>query len=338
VQDGRNKQSITLNLRGEHGQTILSDLVRHFDVVVANQRGPTLRRWNLDPESLLEINPQLILAYVTGYGLTGPYSDRGSFDRIAGAYCGLTYVTGYPENPPVRNGFSVIDYMASYLAAFGIATALYHRDVHGGGGQAIDLALYEAGFRATEDALPAFGVEGTIRERLGNKNAKIVPANDYLASDGRSISVHAGTDSLFRKLMQAIGRPELSSDARYSDRAGRIENADRLYAVIADWIAERPAEESGRILVDAGIPCSLVMDVSEIAADAHYRERGTITTVRDEDYGEMPIVAPLPRMSKTPGQVRTLGPALGAHNEEVYGSLLGYDRRHLQELRNQGII
>lgn len=174
AQEARNKKSVTLDLRTERGRSLVRDLVPHFDVVITNYRPPTLVKWGLDPDSLRALAPDAILVYVTGYGLTGPYRDRGSFDRIASAFAGLTHVTGDPDRPPVRSGYSTIDYMAAYLGAFSVVTALYHRDTAGGGGQVVDLALYEAGFRASEDALASYATTGQVRERLGNRNPKIV--------------------------------------------------------------------------------------------------------------------------------------------------------------------
>ncbi|MEL5955132.1 CoA transferase [Streptomyces sp. CLV115] len=338
AQEARNKKSVTLDLRTEAGQQIVRRLVPHFDVVITNYRPPTLKSWGLDPDTLRELAPDTVLVYVTGYGLTGPYSDRGSFDRIASAFAGLTYVTGDEDRPPVRSGYSTIDYMAAYLGAFSVVTALYHRDTTGGGGQVIDLALYEAGFRASEDALAAYATTGKVRERLGNRNPQIVPASDFTASDERRVSIHAGTDALFGRLAVVMGRPELAVDPAYATRAARAEHADALYALIADWACGHSADEVTKLLSDAGIPASPLMSVADIAADAHYRERGTLVTVDDPDFGQLLMVAPLPKMSKTPGSIRSTGPALGEHNTEVYQDVLGLGEDELAELCARGVI
>ncbi|MCX5430589.1 CoA transferase [Streptomyces sp. NBC_00257] len=338
AQEARNKKSVTLDLRTERGRSLVRDLVPHFDVVITNYRPPTLVKWGLDPDSLRALAPDAILVYVTGYGLTGPYRDRGSFDRIASAFAGLTHVTGDPDRPPVRSGYSTIDYMAAYLGAFSVVTALYHRDTAGGGGQVVDLALYEAGFRASEDALASYATTGQVRERLGNRNPKIVPASDFTTSDGRRLSLHAGTDPLFRRLAALMGTPEIADAPEYATRAARAENADSLYAAIADWVAAYTAVDLAKRLNEAGIPASPLMTIADIAADPHYRERGTLVTVQDPEFGELPMPAPVPRMSETPGSIRTTGPALGEHNAEVYQGLLGIDAEQLAALRGDGVI
>ncbi|WP_393059522.1 CaiB/BaiF CoA transferase family protein [Streptomyces sp. LN549] len=338
AQEARNKKSVTLDLRTERGRNLVRDLIPHFDVVITNFRPPTLRAWGLDPDTLSALAPDAVLVYVTGYGLTGPYSDRGSFDRIASAFAGLTHVTGDPDRPPVRSGYSTIDYMAAYLGAFSVVTALYHRDTRGGGGQVIDLALYEAGFRSSEDALTSYATTGRIRERLGNRNPQIVPASDFTTSDGRRVSLHAGTDPLFRRLAALMGTPELAEELRYATRAARAEHAEGLYAAIADWVATHTADDVTKLLSDADIPASPLMSIADIAVDPHYRERGTLVTVDDPEFGELPMVAPLPRMSRTPGSIRTTGPALGAHNAEIYQGLLGLDAEDYAALDADGVI
>ncbi|WP_432082740.1 CaiB/BaiF CoA transferase family protein [Streptomyces sp. WAC 04229] len=338
AQEARNKKSVTLDLRTEQGQRIVRELVPHFDVVVTNYRPPTLRSWGLDPDRLSELAPGTVLVYVTGYGLSGPYSDRGSFDRIASAFAGLTYVTGDAERDPVRSGYSTIDYMAAYLGAFAVVTALYHRDTADGGGQVVDLALYEAGFRASEDALAAYATSGRVRERSGNRNPQIVPASDFTTCDGRRVSIHAGTDALFGRLSRLMGRPELAGSDDYASRAARARNADPLYRLIGDWAARYTADDLTKLLNEAGIPASPLMSIADIAADPHYRERGTLVDVPDPDFGDLPMPAPLPRLSKTPGSIRSTGPALGAHNTEVYRDILGLDEQAISALVADGVI
>ncbi|WP_432016556.1 CaiB/BaiF CoA transferase family protein [Streptomyces hydrogenans] len=338
VQEGRNKKSVTIDLRTERGQALLRDLVPHFDVVVTNYRPPTLEKWGLGPDALRALNPRAVLVFLTGYGLTGPYRGRGAFDRIASAFSGLTYVSGDPDRPPVRSGYSVIDYMAAYMAAFATMTALYHRDLHGGEGQIIDLALYEAGFRACENALISYSATGEVRERLGNRNPFIAPASDFDTADGRRVSVHAGTDPLFRRLVHAMGRPELTEDERFADRADRLRHQEELYEIVAAWAATLPADDLVTLLNDAGIPSAPLMNVADIAADRHYRERGTITEVHDEHHGDLLMAAPLPHLSGTPGSIRSLGAALGEHTDEVLSGLLGLDAAALAELRADGVV
>jgi crotonobetainyl-CoA:carnitine CoA-transferase CaiB-like acyl-CoA transferase len=338
IQEGRNKQSVTIDLRTAAGQQLLRDLVPHFDVVVTNYRPPTLAKWGLPPELLLELNPRAVIVCLTGYGLTGPYRDRGAFDRIASAFAGLTYTSGEPGRPPVRSGYAVIDYMAAYLAAFATVTALFHRDHNGGEGQIVDLALYEAGFRSCENALLAHDVLGQVRERAGNQNREIVPASDFATADGRRVSVHAGTDALFRRLGPVIGHPELVEDPRFATRDDRVAHQDELYPLIAEWVAGQDADAAVRALSAADIPATPIMSIADIAADPHYRERGTIVEVTDPEYGPVPMVAPLPRMTATPGRIRSLGPRLGEHTDEILHDLLGLDPGELRSLHDDGVI
>lgn len=338
IQEGRNKKSVTVDLHTVRGQELVRELVPHFDVVVMNFRPSTLEKWGLTPECLQEINPQAVVVLVTGYGMSGPFSDRGAFDRIASAFSGLTYVSGEPDGEPTRSGYSVIDYMAAYLAAFATVTALYERDLGGGTGQIVDLGLYEAGFRASENALLSYAALGAVRQRQGNRNLQIVPASDFDTADGRRISVHAGTDALFRKLTTVMDMPELATDPRYTAREGRVEHQDELYPVIAAWASQLSADDAVRMLNDAGVPASPIMSIADIATDPHYRERGTITTVADDDWGELPMVAPLPRLTGTPGQIRSLGPHLGEHTHSTLTELLGLDQHAVDALRADGVI
>ena len=338
VQDARNKTSITLDLRKPEARDIVHRLLPNFDVLVTNFRPPTLRRWGFDPDTIRRRHPRLIALYVTGYGLTGPYADRGAFDRVASAFSGLTYVTGDADRPPVRSGYAVIDYMGAYAGAFGVVTALYHRDHRGGSGQIIDLALYEPGFRASEDAMLAFSATGRVRERTGNTNRMVVPAADYDTADGKRLSIHAGTETLLRRLARVIGRPGLADEPAFADFAARVANQDQLYALIAAWAAGTTLADAMRALVAAEIPASPLMSIADIAADPHFRERGTLIDVEDAEHGRLTMAAPLPRMSETPGQVRTLGPALGSGNEAILGGMLGMDAGEIEALREAGVI
>ncbi|MBV1706227.1 MAG: CoA transferase [Hyphomicrobiales bacterium] len=338
IQDGRNKTSITLDLRKPEAREIVNALLPQFDVLVTNFRPPTLRRWGFDPDTIRARYPRLIALYVTGYGLTGPYADRGAFDRIASAFSGLTYVSGEPGRPPVRSGYAVIDYMAAYVGAFGVVTALYNRDLRGGAGQVIDLALYEPGFRASEDAMLAYSARGAVRERTGNTNPMVVPAADYDTADDKRIAIHAGTESLLRRLGALMGRPDICAEPDFAGFATRVKNQDKLYAIIAQWARGLTLADLMAKLVAADIPASPIMSIADIAADPHFRERGTVMSTKDKDFGPVLMAAPLPRMSETPGQVRWLGQELGAGNEAVLGGLLGMSIAEINALREAEII
>lgn len=338
VQDARNKTSVTLNLRKPEARDIVHRLLPSFDVLVTNFRPPTLRRWGFDPDTIRGRHPRLIALYVTGYGLTGPYADRGAFDRVASAFAGLTHVTGEPDRPPVRSGYAVIDYMAAYVGAFGVVTALYNRDQRGGTGQVIDLALYEPGFRASEDALLAFSAMGRVRGRTGNINAGVVPATDFDTADGRRITIHAGTDALLRRLGTVMGRPGLCDEPAFVNHGARVQNQEKLYAIIAAWVGRLTVGQAMETLVAADIPASPLMNIADIASDPHFRERGTVMATEDEDYGSVLMTAPIPRMSETPGSVRWLGPELGSGNMAVLGGMLGMSESEIEKLRAAGIV
>ena len=338
VQEARNKRSVTLDLRRSEAHGPLHRLLAECDAVVTNFRPPTLERWDIAPETLLERHPHLVVGVITGYGLTGPYRDRGAFDRIAAAFSGHTHATGHPDGPPVRSGYSMIDYMTAYLAAFAMVTALYHRDVNGGCGQIVDLALYEAAARATESSVAVHALTGEIRERNGNRNPVMVPADDFVASDGTRVSIHAGTPPLLARLCSTMGNPGLVDDPRFADRSDLLANQDALYDEIAAWVRSRPGREVVELLADCDVPAALVMNAADIADDPHYRARETYTVVDDPDFGPMPVVGPLPKLSGTPGSIRRDAPRLGEHDDEIWTELAGLTDEELRSLRAQGVI
>lgn len=338
LQEGRNKRSVTIDLRRERGRELLLRLVPTFDVVLLSGRPATLRRWGLSPENLTGVHPQGIHVYVTGYGLTGPYRDRGAFDRIASAFAGLTYVSGEPGRPPVRQGYALIDYMTAYLAAFGTMLALYERDTISGRGQVIDLALYETGFRASEDALLDFVLNGRVRERTGNTNPYVVPASDFETADGHRIALHAGTDTLFYKLCQAMGEPDLPQDPRYANHQARVVNQAGLYERIQRWVGTLTRDETVAALVDVDVPVSPIMSVAEILDDPHYWQRGTLIEVADDEHGRLPMPAAIPTLSRTPGRIRWAGETLGAHTDDVLTTHLGLSDADIEALRREGAI
>jgi len=337
AQEGRNKASITLDLRRAEGQEIARRLAAVCDVVVTNFRPRTAEKWGLSPERLLEVDDRLVVLSITGYGLTGPYRDRGAFDRVACAYSGQTYVSGYPEHPPVRCGFAVVDFMTAYLGAFAVLAALRARDL-GHGGQYIDLALYEAAFRATEGALADYAASGVLRERVGNRNPSIVPASDATARDGKRVSYHAGTPPLLARLTATIGRPELASDPRFATLSARVANQEELYAIIDAWIAGRDAHEVVDRLSAADVPAAVVNSMADILYDEHFLARRTFELVDDPDLGVLPIAAPVPRLSGTPGRIRELGAELGSSTNRVLGDLLGLESTELERLAEEGVI
>jgi crotonobetainyl-CoA:carnitine CoA-transferase CaiB-like acyl-CoA transferase len=337
LQEGRNRRSITIDLRSPEGQDLVRRLVGTVDVVVTNFRPATLESWGLSPESMLRAHPRAVITAVTGYGLTGPLRERGAFDRIASAFSGLTQVSGEAAHAPVRTGYSVIDYMTGYLAAFATVVALRHRE-QGGPGQIVDLALYEAAFRASENALLDFVVHGRERTRSGNHTRHIVPAGDFDTADGRRVSIHAGTEPLFGRLTEAMGRPDLREHPSYATLAARHVHQEELYEEIGVWAARHAADDLVQLLSDHEVPASVLMSIADIATDPHYLDRGTIVPVKDEEWGDLLMVAPLPHLSATPGRIDSLGPALGAHTDEVLSGLLGLSTDELEQLRRQQVL
>ena len=337
--EGRNKKSVTLNLRVAAGQEILRELVRHADVLIENFTPGTLERWGLGWEALRAINPRLIMVRVSGYGQTGPYAQRSGYDRIALGFSGYMYPTGFPDRYPVRPAFPTADYNTGTFAALATMLALYQRDAQGGGeGQMIDLALYEAPFRITADMVTKFARTGAIRERIGNRNPTFAPAGTFKTRDGRFVQIAAGGDKVWQRLAAAMDRPELATDERYARSRARIERADELEQLLAEWIAERDFADIEARLVEANVPFGGIYTAADIAADPHFRARGNIVTVADEEEGDIAMPGVVPKLGSTPGRIAFAGPPLGRHNEEVYGGLLQKSSAELAALAADGVI
>ena len=337
--EGRNKKSVTLNLRVAAGQEILRELVRHADVLIENFTPGTLERWGLGWEALRAINPRLIMVRVSGYGQTGPYAQRSGYDRIALGFSGYMYPTGFPDRYPVRPAFPTADYNTGTFAALATMLALYQRDAQGGGeGQMIDLALYEATFRITADMMTKFARTGAIRERIGNRNPTFAPAGTFKTRDGRFVQIAAGGDKVWQRLAAAMGRPELATDERYARSRARIERADELEQLLAEWIAERDFADIEARLVEANVPFGGIYTAADIADDPHFRARGNIVTVPDEEEGDIAMPGVVPTLGSTPGRIAFAGPPLGRHNEEIYGGLLQKSAAELAALAADGVI
>ena len=334
----RNKKCVTLNLRVPEGQRIARDLAKHVDVIVENFRPGTLEKWGLGFEDLKKENPKLILTRISGYGQTGPYAQRPGFAAVAEAFGGLRYVTGEPERPPVRPNLSLGDSVAGLHAALGILMALYHRDARGGNGQAIDVALYEAVLNLMEGTIPEFDKAGVKREREGMRLTGIVPSGTYPCADGAYIVIGANGDSIFRRFMTAIGRQDLAQDARLASNEGRTKHIEEIDEAIKRWTRKRNSPEALKILSDSDVPSGPIYSAAEMLADPHYRARRVF---EDADLGggeqvKLPRLAP--RLEETPGEMRWIGPTLGAHNDEVYSNWLGYPAAELVRLAKAGVI
>ncbi|MBI4207525.1 MAG: CoA transferase [Betaproteobacteria bacterium] len=333
----RNKKSLTLNLRMPEAQEIVRQLVKDADIVVENFRPGAMEKWGLGWEALSAINPGLVMVRLSGFGQTGPYRDRPGFGAIGESMGGLRYVTGYPDRPPVRVGVSIGDSIAALHGVIGALMALHHRNMNGGRGQYIDVALYEAVFNMMESVLPEYDMYGFIRERSGASLPGIVPSNTYITRDHKYVVIGANADSIFKRMMRAIGRADLAEDPALAHNDGRVARTGEIEQVISDWVGGHDLEHVLDVLDKAEVPSGKIYDVADIAADAHYRAREMIREFRLKDGTPLKLPAIVPRLSETPGETKWLGPELGEHTAEILGAL-GYSAEQQEELRSRGVI
>lgn len=334
---GRNKRSVTLNLGKPKGAALFKRLIADVDVVIENFRPGTLERWGLGYETLREINPRLVLLRVTGFGQTGPYRERPGFGTLAESLTGFAALNGHPGGPPTLPNMPLADGVAGVTGAFAVMLALYWRDAQGGIGQMIDLSLCEPLLRLVEPSLLDYDQFGIVRGRIGNRSDHVAPRNSYQCGDGKWLSISASAQSIFERLMDAIGRPELRADPRFSVNAARVQNVDELDGIIGAWMRERSRDEALRLLEEAQVAAAPVYEVSDVFCDPQFQARESLVEVVDPTLGPIRMVNVAPRLSETPGVVRTTGPALGAHNAEVYGRL-GLSVDDIEELRREGVI
>ena len=333
----RNKKSVAINLRAPEGQAIVRELASDADIVVENFRPGQLEKWNIGWEQLSAINPKLIMVRLSGYGQDGPYRDRPGFGVVAEAMSGMRYVTGYPEQPPVRLGISIGDGIAALHGVIGAMMALHHRTANGGKGQVVDVALYESVFNMMESFIPEFDVLGYKRERAGNALPGITPSNTYATRDGKYVIVGANNDNLFKRMMMAIGRDDLANDATLATNSGRVPREKELDQAIEVWTRQHDLADVLKALEDAEIPAGRVYDPEDIVNDMHYKARKMIEQWNLPDGKPMRIPAVTPKLTETPGGTRWLGPKLGEHTAEVLDAL-GYSAERQSALRAQGVI
>ncbi|MRD49009.1 CaiB/BaiF CoA-transferase family protein [Caenimonas koreensis] len=336
--EARNKKSITLDLRQPEGRDLLLQLIEQADAVVENFRPGTLEKWGLGFDVMKARNPKLIMLRISGFGQTGPYRERAGYDRIALAFGGLMGITGYADRPPVRIGTSIADYQSAILGAFSLMMAIYHRDMHGGEGQEIDLAMYESIIRFTEVLVPAYDRLGTVRERRGNKHFAAAPGEHFRTADGRYLILTVSADAGFQRLATVMGRDDWLADPRLATHASRWEHVDELNAALAEWIENQPVEEMCRKLDDAKLAYSFIFSIDDIMKDPHYAARGTIASVPDKDIGPVRMTGVIPKFSGTPEKPIECAPDLGQHNQEIYGGLLGMSEARVAELTAAGIL
>jgi formyl-CoA transferase len=333
----RNKRSVTCNLRAPEGQDLIRRLVAEADVLLENFRPGTLERWGLAPEALWEINPRLIVTRVTGYGQDGPYAPRAGFGAIGEAMGGIRYVTGSPDRPPSRAGISLGDSLAATFACLGTLVALHARQ-RTGRGQVVDAAIYEAVLALMESLLPEWAVAGYQRERTGAVLPNVSPSNVYPTADGDIVLVAANQDTVFGRLAQAMGQPELAADERFATHGARGANMDELDGVIAAWTATKDAGELLSTLDAAGVPAGRIFKAVDMLADPHFAAREAVVQVAHPRFGELPMQSVFPKLSVNPGRVRRAGPELGEHNNAVYRDLLGLSEPDLARLAAAGVI
>jgi len=336
----RGKRLVTLDLRRPAGQRLMRELLRLSDVLIENFRPGTLERWGLGPEVLLADNPKLVIARISGEGQTGPRSSRPGFAATAEALSGLRYLNGFPGGPPPRHGLSTGDTVAAMFAFNGILTALYWRDTAPDGcGQVVDVALTESCMALLESAIPDYDRFGVIRQPAGTGLANNVPSNLFKSSDDRWVVIAANTDVLFRRLAEAMQRPELAEDPRFATHAARSFNQSACEAEISRWTAELSAEEIEGILSEAGIPTAPVNSVAEVVRDEQLRQRDMLLRQFDPEVGSYLTPGITPKLSATPGALTWSGRQTpGADNDTVYGELLGLSAEERAGLVEEGII
>lgn len=336
----RNKKSVTINLRDERGQDLVRRLVKSADVLVENFKPGTLEKWHIGPEELHAANPKLIIARVSGYGQSGPYSDRPGFASVGEALGGLRYINGHPDQPPPRSGISLGDTLTGMFAAQGVLMALYQRDALGGGkGQIIDAAIYESCFSFMEGALAEFDKVGVVREPSGTGLANVSPSNIFPTSDGKWVIIAANFDPMFVRLCAAMDQPELAEDDRYSTHLARGRHAKQLDGLIADWTGARTAAEVTKLLEANNVVVGPIYSIADIAKDPHFAARDMIQRVEDERYGDIAVPGFAPKLPESPSAIAWLGrPSPGDDNASIFGSLLGIDDAELQRLKAEGVI
>jgi len=333
----RNKKSVTVDLKNPRGQEIVRKLAEEADIVVENFRPGSMEKWGLGYEELSKVNPGLIMVRLSGYGQTGPYRDRPGFGSIGEAMGGLRYVTGYPDRAPVRVGISLGDAIASLYGVIGALMALRQRDVNGGIGQIVDVALYEAVFSFMESMVPEYDMFKFVRERTGSTLPGIAPSNSYLTNDGKFVVIGANGDSIFKRMMQAIGRSDLADDPELVHNDGRAKRSDELDEIIGNWCSQHDLKHVLETLENADVPSGKIFDVVDIVNDIHYKARDMIQEQKLSGGETLLVPGIVPKLSKNPGQTLWLGPDLGEHTHEVLGSL-GLSDEELKSLKQSGVI
>jgi crotonobetainyl-CoA:carnitine CoA-transferase CaiB-like acyl-CoA transferase len=334
----RNKRCVTLDLRQADGQDLFHQLLDLADVLIVGNRPSALERWGIDYESVHEAHPQIVMLHVTGYGKGGPASDRPGYGTLAEGMSGFAHLTGQPDGPPTLPPFMLADGVASLAGAAAVMMALYHRDLHGGTGQLVDVNLIEPLARLMESNTLSFDQLGVITQRVGNRLDASAPRNAYRTSDDRWLAVSSASPNLAMRIFRVIGRPELADDPDYVDPIRRLDHAAEVDELVACWVRERTLDEAMAMFLAAEVAAAPIYDAEQLLDDEHLRARGSFVSVDDPDLGPVRVQAPVALLSETPGRIEHLGVGLGADNDAVFGDLLGLDTERLAALRADGVI
>jgi len=332
----RNKRSVAIDLKSAEGQQLVRTLASEADVLIENFRPGSMEQWGLSPDALLAINPRLIMLRVSGYGQTGPYKDRPGFGVVAEAMSGLRHLTAEPGRVPVRVGVSIGDTLAALHGVIGILMALHERQ-RSGKGQVVDVALYEAVFNCMESLLPEYSAFGAVREAAGSALPGIAPSNAYRCAGGAYVLVAGNGDSIFRRLMGAIGRPDLAADTTLADNTGRVARVMEIDAAIEAWTSSRAVEEVLSSLEAVSVPAGRIYTVADIAADPHYEARGMLHRIQMDDGDELTIPGIVPKLSRTPGAHDRNAPHIGQDTMAVLQSI-GLSEDQIAALKEKGIV
>ncbi|MDA7085424.1 CaiB/BaiF CoA-transferase family protein [Pseudomonas sp. SA3-5] len=333
----RNKQSITLNLKHPQGLEVLKKLLGEADILIENFRPGVLEKLGLGWEVLHALNPKLVMVRLSGFGQSGPMKDQPGFGAVGEAMGGLRYITGFEDRPPVRTGISIGDSIAALWGVIGALMALRHREVNGGQGQVVDVALYEAIFAMMESMVPEFDVFGFIRERSGNIMPGITPSSIHTSSDGKHIQIGANGDAIFKRFMQALDRHDLADDPSLASNDGRDARRDELYGVIDRWVGSLPLDQVLETLNQAEVPASRIFSAEDMFNDPQYLAREMLLSAKLPDGKPFKMPGIVPKLSDTPGGVEWTGPQLGEHTEQILAAL-GYKHEAVAELRRNGAI
>jgi succinyl-CoA:(S)-malate CoA-transferase subunit B len=334
----RNKKSATLDLRKPEGAELLKALIKDADVLVENFQPGTLEKWGLGWDVLKEVNPKLIMVRISGYGQTGPYSPRPGFGRIGNAFGGLSYLAGYPDRPPVTPGSATIpDYLAGLYGALGVLLCIQALQKTGRG-QVVDIGLYEPIFRILDEIAPSYHMKGYVRERMGPGTVNVVPHSHYPTKDDKWVAIACTSDKIFERLALAMGVPEFGGDGKWGTITQREAERSIVDDFVGAWSSTLTREQVLSTCESFQVPCGSVYSIDEIFVDPQYAARENIKYMEDAFGQEHAIPNLVPRLTDTPGKIRSLGPALGQHNDEVFRGRLGLSAERIAELVNKGVI